>query len=174
MKNYKRIIFLDIDGVVTTSENYGRIDPNCVKKLNKLKDIGAEVVISSSWGYDEGRTEKTLIGCGLELPIVGYTDHYYEDWLCRGNEIEKWLRNNFGGMCTKYGTDYDDVPYYRKHYHDNDIDYEFVIFDDDADMLLGQKDNFIQTDEELGITDEDIEKARKILTRENIDKLNNE
>lgn len=174
MKNYKRIIFLDIDGVVTTSENYGRIDPNCVKKLNKLKDIDAEIVISSSWGYDEGRTEKTLIGCGLELPIVGYTDHYYEDWLCRGNEIEKWLRNNFGGMCTKYGEDYDGVPYYRKHYSEEDVDYEFVIFDDDADMLLGQKDNFIQTDEELGISDEDIEKARKILTRENVDNSNNE
>ena len=68
-------------------------------------------------------------------------------------------------MGTKYGDDYDGEPYYRKHYHEEDIDYEFVIFDDDTDMLLGQKDNFIQTDEENGISDKDIEKAIKILTR---------
>lgn len=130
-----------------------------------MNEIGAEIVISSSWGYDNGRTEKSLQGCGLEVPIIGYTDHYYEDWICRGNEIEKWLRVNFGGMGTKYGNDYDGEPYYRKHYHEEDIDYEFVIFDDDTDMLLGQKDNFIQTDEENGISDKDIEKAIKILTR---------
>lgn len=167
MKDYRRICFLDIDGVVTTSKCYGRIDPECIKKLNRLNEIGTEIVISSSWGYDDGRTEKSLQGCGLEVPIIGYTDHYYEDWLCRGNEIEKWLRDNFGGMCTKYSEDYDGEPYYRKHYHDEDVDYEFVILDDNTDMLLGQKDNFIQTDEEKGVSDEDIDKAIKILTRNN-------
>ena len=70
-------------------------------------------------------------------------------------------------MCTKYGVSNDDgIPYYRKHYHD-DPDYEYVIFDDDTDFLLGQADNFIHVDEQKGITDEDVEKARKILMREN-------
>lgn len=167
MSDYKRYIFLDIDGVLTTAASYGRIDVNCIKKINKLNEFGAEIVISSSWGYDDGRTEKTLKNCGLKIPIVGYTDHYYEDWICRGNEIEKWLQDNIGGMGTKYGINDEGLPYYRRHYRKDEIDYEFVIFDDDSDMLLGQKDNFIQTNEETGITDENIEKAIKILTRNN-------
>ena len=36
-------------------------------------------------------------------------------------------------------------------------------FDDDTDFLLGQKDNFIHVDEQKGLTDKDVEKARKIL-----------
>ena len=70
------------------------------------------------------------------------------------------------GMGTKYGIEKDTgIPYYRKHYNENDVDYEYVIFDDDTDFLLGQKDNFIQTNERTGITEEDVERARKILTR---------
>ena len=171
---YKRIVFLDIDGVLNGINFYmkrkpkqGDIDIECVKRLNKLKDIGTEIVISSSWGYDEGRTEKTLKECGLEIPIIGYTDHFYTEWLCRGNEIEKWLHINCGGMCTKFGVSKDDgIPYYRKRYNDKHIDYEYVIFDDDTDFLLGQKDNFIQTNERTGLSDKDIEMARKILMRE--------
>ena len=145
----------------------GDIDIECVKRLNKLKDIGTEIVISSSWGYDEGRTEKTLKECGLEIPIIDYTEHFHIDWLCRGNEIEKWLRINCGGMGTRFGVSKDDgIPYYRKHYNDKHIDYEYVIFDDDCDFLLGQKDNFIQTNERTGLSDEDVERARKILMRE--------
>ena len=148
MPDYKKIVFLDIDGVLSSipflCKGKGHIDPENVQVLNKLKDIGAEMVISSSWGQDEGNTEKALLDCGLELPIVGYTEHFHVDWLCRGNEIEKWLQVNFGGM-----------------------DYEFVIFDDDTNFLLGQKDNFIHINDNTGITDEDIEKAIKILMREN-------
>ena len=105
MKDYKRIVFLDIDGVMASTpflcKGKGLIDPEKCKLLNTLGSIGAEIVISSSWGYDGGRTEKTLRECGLTLPIIGYTEHFYQDWLCRGNEIEKWFRTNFGGMCTK-------------------------------------------------------------------------
>lgn len=68
---------------------------------------------------------------------------------------------------TKYGVSNDDsIPYYRKHYHEGNIDYEYVIFDDDTDFLLVQKDNFIHVDEQTGLTDKDVEKARKILTRQ--------
>ena len=71
-------------------------------------------------------------------------------------------------MCTKFADDYNGEPYYTKHSHEEDEDYEYVIFDDDTDFLLGQKDNFIQINEEFGLTDEDIDKAIKILNRENI------
>ncbi len=148
MEKYKRIVFLDIDGVLSSwsflKTHKAFIDPNNVKTLNKLKEYNVEIVISSSWGHDDGRTEKTLKNCGLELPIIGYTEHFYSDWLCRGNEIEKWIIEN----C-------------------KEIDYEYVIFDDEDDMLLRQKDNFINVNGEYGLTENDIQKAIDILTRKN-------
>lgn len=149
----KRIIFLDIDGVLAGYEflmtRKGFIDPEKVALLNELEDV--EIVISSSWGYDNGRTEKSLRGCGLTLPIIGYTEHFYQDWICRGNEIEKWLCDTFHGMGTKFGHYYVDSPY------------EYVIVDDDSDMLLGQAEHFVKTNRETGITKEDIEKIKTIL-----------
>jgi len=169
MCSYKRIVFLDIDGCLASipflMKRKGYIDPEKCKLLNTLKNYNVEIVISSSWGYDEGRTEKALKDCGLELPIIGYTDHFHVDWMCRGNEIEKWLIENFKGLGTKYGFSPDGVPYYRHRYGDEQIDYEFVIIDDDTDFLLGQKNNFIHIDRETGITEKDIEKIIDILIR---------
>lgn len=159
----KRIIFLDIDGVLAGYKflcaGRGFIDPEKVALINQLK--GAEIVISSSWGYDNGRTEKTLRERGLELPIIGYTDHVHlgHDWICRGNEIEKWIIEHAHGMGTQYGDEY-----LHKDYQE--FDYEYVIFDDNDDMLLGQKDHFIKTNEEYGVTQEDIVLASKILKLE--------
>lgn len=169
MSDWKRIVFLDIDGCINSERFYvktkgrsGDFDPEAIKLLNQLKDIGAEVVVSSSWGEDGAEQLKNV---GLELPIIGCTEHFHVDWLCRGNEIEKWLFINFGGMGTKYGCDDDGVPYYRKLYGDSTFDYEYVIFDDDTDFLLGQVDNFVHVNRETGITQADIDKARAILER---------
>ena len=170
MGNWKKILFLDIDGVVNSDRWYnktrgrsGDFDPESIALLNQLKDIGVEVVISSSWG-ESGI--KPLQDVGLELPIVGVTEHFYVDWFCRGNEIEKWLLVNFEGMGTKYGCDDSGMPYYRKRYGNELTDYEYVIIDDDTDFLLGQVDNFIHVDRNTGITQADVDKARKILNRE--------
>lgn len=150
----KRILFLDIDGVVNSEKWYvetkgrkGDFDPEVIKLLNQLGELGVEVVVSSSWGEDG---VKQLQNVGLTLPILGCTEHFYTDWLCRGNEIEKWLSDNFGGMGTKYGTKWQDSSY------------NYVIMDDDEDMLFGQKDNFIKVNRETGVTDKDIEKCRQI------------
>ena len=156
--NYAKIIMLDIDSVVNSEDWYnktkgrsGDFDPEAIALLNQLEPLGVEVVISSSWGESGVKALKEV---GLKLPILGCTDHFYQDWLCRGNEIEKWFHDTFGSYGTKYGS---------KHYQK---DYEYVIFDDDADMLLGQIDNFIQTNRQTGLTQADIDKAIKILNRE--------
>jgi len=150
---------LDVDSVVNSENWYnktkgmsGDFDPEAIALLNQLEAIGAEVVISSSWGES---ADKPLKDVGLKLPIIGHTEHFYQDWVCRGNEIEKWFCDNFGSYGTKYGS-----KYYQK-------DYEYVIFDDDSDFLMGQMDNFIQTSRQTGITQADIDKAIKILKREN-------
>lgn len=159
----RRIIFLDIDGVLAsysflasrTPEDYetpgrGFVEPAKVQLLNQLK--GAEVVISSSWGYDNGNTERALIANGLELPIVGYTrrlTHQF-DWACRGNEIEDWIISNVSNFAsTKFG-------------HDEE-GFSYVIFDDDSDFLLGQRFHLIITNGHEALTQEHIDEAKCIL-----------
>ena len=153
----RRIIFLDIDGVLNSTKFFVRskgssaIDRECVERLNTLSDLNPEIVISSSWGDHDGKTSKELKKHGLKIKIIGCTQHFAADYLCRGNEIEKWIIDNLGGMGTKFGTEY------------RNRNYKYVILDDDMDMLLGQGANFIRVDRDEGLTDEDIEVARKIL-----------
>ena len=162
-KTWKKILFLDIDGVLASYDYLlslkGFIDKKKVALLNMLKPYDVEVVISSSWGYNED-TVKQLTACGLELPIIGGTEHFYSDWMCRGNEIAKWLVNTFD----EYNV------YTGKASTYSGKDYEYVILDDDEDMLMCQKDNFIHVDRYTALTEENIKKAIDILERKNLKK----
>ena len=159
-KKWRKILFLDIDGVLASYDflktGSGFIDKEKVALLNKLKPYGVEVVISSSWGYNED-TVKQLTECGLELPIIGGTEHFYNDWICRGNEIAKWLFNTFGDYNVFTG----------RPYNYNGNDYEYVILDDNDDMLMCQKDNFIQVDIDTALTEEHIKKSIDMFERKN-------
>jgi hypothetical protein len=127
------------------NKNYkcGDFDPKVIELLNQLQDLEVKVVISSSW---RDSADKPLMDLGLKLPIIGHTEHFYSDgWLCRGNEIEKWLYDN--------------------HIHEHiDDSYKYVIFDDDKDMLLKQVDNFVWVNSQHGLTQAHIDKAREIFS----------
>ena len=147
----KRYLFLDVDGVCNHKDWYraygysaGDYDPHVIELLNQLSDLDVKVVISSSWGT---MADKPLQDLGLKLPIVGHTEQLssYCEWLCRGNEIAKWI----------------DLNVLQEHIDDR---YEYVIFDDRADMLMEQEYNFVWVDEEHGLTQEHIDKAREIFT----------
>lgn len=166
-KTWKKILFLDIDGVLSSNEfliktggKSGFIDKEKVSLLNKLKPYNVEIVISSSWGYNED-TVNTLISCGLELPIIGGTEHFHTNWVCRGNEIAKWLSVTFDNYSVFNGR-----PFIYEGYKGSD--YEYVIIDDDVDMLMCQKDNFINVDSNTGLTEDDINKIIDILERRNL------
>ena len=60
----------------------------------------------------------------------------YGDWVCRGNLVEKWLIENI---------------------HES---YEYYILDDSPDYLFRQEDNLIHVNENIGLTQEDINKIR--------------
>jgi hypothetical protein len=152
-----KIVFTDCDGVINSEvfftsapkeERETMMDSAAVKLLNQLD--GAMVVISSSWGED---AISVLREKGLELPIIGCTKHVHHQfqWACRGNEIEEWLLSRYGGMGTKFGKDYESE------------NYDYVIFDDDMDMLLGQAEHFIHVNRHYGLTQENIDQAKKIL-----------
>ena len=152
----KRYLFLDVDGVCNHDDWYnhqhfveknwkcGDYDPHVIELLNQLSDLDVKVVISSSWGT---MADKPLQDLGLKLPIVGHTEQFssYTTWMCRGNEIAKWI----------------DLNVLQEHIDDR---YEYVIFDDMAELLMEQEDNYVHIDPRHGVTQKDIDKAREIFT----------
>lgn len=147
----KRYLFLDVDGVCNHDDWYkqkgyhaGDYDPHVIELLNQLSDLDVKVVISSSWGT---MADKPLHDLGLKLPIVGHTEQLasYSNWLCRGNEIAKWIDQNV----------------LQEHIDDR---FEYVIFDDNPEMLMEQEWNYVHINPQHGVTQEDIDKARQIFT----------
>jgi len=155
----KKIIFLDIDGVMNNEVMYelnpayqqkrNEIDPKCIKHLNDLiKDTSAEVVISSVWRYnmDIEALQTIFNNEGFIGKIIDKTPVLRSEYTVRGNEILAWIKNNEELLGQ---------PYYNFR--------NYVIFDDDSDMLYWQKDNFICVDSYSGLTARNVYKATYIL-----------
>lgn len=191
----KRFVFLDVDGVLNHPEWYQRIrkqkgreglkdlpmnvyhmDPIAVQRLNQLK--GAEVVISSSWDYDD-ETVEGLKQAGLELPIIGGIDHieYANLYIARGNAIAKWFNDKYNHSIP-WDYLFDKEGWYNTHVtydgnlfdldrkrivHPDNIQISYVIIDDDADMLIWQQKHFVHVNSNYGLTDTNIETAKAML-----------
>ena len=149
-----RVIFLDIDGVLNSHRTAAayreplmrKLDPVSVKLLHRIvSKADAKLVISSTWRLDPDWL--TLVwGCLREAgwpcdygdcPIIGRTAKYLGIRKVRGDEIDMWLKEN---------PEYDD----------------YLIFDDDSDMLPHQKDRFIHCDGKIGISWDNWSQVRKI------------
>lgn len=147
-----KAIFLDFDGVITVPPKW------CIKaeKLKWLKRIvdetGAKIVISSSWRCGvppslETTIEK-MIGrpkrCPHNRMLNWFIDNLYDVTPIysspRGREIQAWL---------------DQHP---------EVD-NYVILDDDGDMLPSQTYHFVQTNYEDGLTEAEAVRAIKVLNR---------
>ena len=183
----RKFLFLDIDGVLNhddwfESDGYRKnqagwqvsmFDPECVKRVNKiLKETNAELVVSSSW-----RDMKDLpeIFAGVGLPTSFYVTPH-SDIIFRLNPIEDLY--------------VDDIRYWRgseiKYWLDHkDPNANYVILDDDPDMLEEQKYHFIQTSNDKlvtpklyeynkgsGLTDKCMNDAIQILNNGTIKKSN--
>lgn len=148
-----KIIFLDIDGVHNhrdwykqvkkymkdnnlTDDDFFHFDPECVERTNRITDkTGAKIVVSSTWR--KGKTLEQLqelfkkVGFTGDVigktPVLNYRNHI--DLVPRGCEIHHWINNNKGILGT------------------NLLNWkDYVIIDDDGDMLYWQRKNFFQTD----------------------------
>ena len=71
---FRRIIFLDIDGVLGHVGSNERLDPKCIEQLDWLIEAtGAEVILTSSWrdtfGLEE--TQRRLAAAGFRGRLAG-------------------------------------------------------------------------------------------------------
>lgn len=154
-----KVIFLDFDGVITTAKSRWCLDNDKMLLLKRIVDAtGAKIVISSSWrslslkdtisritdtndyfvGGNPFICPKSVVGITPVMRAFRDSDENVTFSLPRGCEIKRYLDEH------------------------REI-YDYVILDDDSDMLLCQKDNFIQTDGIEGLTESDVELAIEIL-----------
>lgn len=166
-----KYLFLDFDGVITTEESLSCLCPKKLALLGQIIDAtDCKLVISSSWRRNTvEQTIKNLsdptrhFNGGMKFPfcdrIVGVTIHAYNYLqkgvhlgIPRGVEIKQWIDTH---IHSDNGKNYE-----RKELNE---DFAYVILDDDCDMLLEQRDNFVQTDSHLGLSESDVQKAIEIL-----------
>jgi hypothetical protein len=170
------IIFLDIDGVFNCQTFYQESYKEAKKKLRKslkrkeitrlnyykgqiceerikwfselCKEINALVVISSTWrsGKSVEQLQEIMDYCGGSFKIIDKTEHLGFE---RGIEISKWLKDNI--TPETHGCHYFDF-------------HNYVIIDDDSDMLLNQKQHFFQTDNFSGLTPNTCYKIKRFIT----------
>jgi len=171
INNMKKYIFLDIDGVLATPKSIegvgGEWKIEDVKQellKNIIDSTGAEIVLSSSWRkWDLESTKEFMKDAGFWFSdlIVGVTIRAYQYIdrttkihlsIPRGVEIHQWIDTNVHSDNGK--------NWKRKKLGE---DYQYVILDDDRDMLYVQRNNFVNTNSTLGLTEEDCEKAVEIL-----------
>jgi len=169
----EKYIFLDIDGVLATPksiEGVGgewRIEDEKQELLKHIIDsTGAKIVLSSSWRKwdiestiefmkEEGFWFADLI-VGVTIRAYQYLDRTKKIHLSipRGVEIYQWIDTNIHSD--------NGINYERKKIG---VDYQYVILDDDIDMLYTQKNNFVNTNSDLGLTKTDCEIAIEVLNR---------
>lgn len=133
-----KVIFLDFDGVLNTSaymmqsrERSEGINPVSVRIIDAMLNLtGAKLVVSSSW-----RIGRTIEELNEILQNKGMTNEVWDVTPqlsgCRGNEIKRWIDVN----------------------RPSDLVFnEYLIIDDDSDMLLEHQNHFIHTAFDCGIT----------------------
>jgi hypothetical protein len=139
----RRVVFLDIDGVLAPIrrwDRYGDLEPACVEVLNEIvASARADVVISSTW-----RHGKTVAELQAMLEAEGFTGRVVDKTPTvvpgakRGEEIAAWL---------------------AEHAVDG-----YVIIDDHIDM--GElRSELVLTHPAHGLRSADARRAIEILTR---------
>jgi hypothetical protein len=179
-----KIIFLDFDGVLNSenwmtsrfdivdnaeiSANYPfyEIDPDAIHWLNEIiRETGAKVVVSSTWR--RGRTIEELTDIlkahNFIGEIIGKTpvfnlerDEDVRYTVPRGCEIEWWYESK------RFKRINWSIDRQREYLQKAEVK-NYIILDDDSDMLLSQREHFIKTSWKTGLTQKDAHLAIKIL-----------
>lgn len=95
----RRVIFLDIDGVLAPIrrwDRYGDLEPACIRVLNEIvAGAGADVVVSSTWrhGKTVAELQAMLEGSGFTGCVIDKTPSG-PPGADRGDEIAAWLEEH--------------------------------------------------------------------------------
>jgi len=154
-----KVIFLDIDGVLKKVQDTNFNGRN-IDNLNELvRKTEAKIVISSTWKNSNGLdfVKKVLEKNGVkadiigEIPIFKIEDPIYgTPKVPRGFEIQSWIEKN----TTMEFVNGEAVVNFIESY---------VILDDQSDMLLDQKNNFVEVDPTKGFDGKCLKEAIEIL-----------
>lgn len=170
----EKFIFLDIDGVIATShtveEGSWGLTPEKQDLLGMILDqTDAKIVLSSSWRKN---TLKDTIdymsekGFRFNDKIVGVTMrayHFIERGvhlsIPRGVEIKQWLDTHVIYPWHAYPEKQKEFKIYDENGNFKmmrsqklGVDYNYIILDDDSDMLLEHYEYFIKCDPMEGLT----------------------
>lgn len=182
MNTMTKIIFLDVDGVINTPP-YVDFNQRCLAQLYRIIDATvADIVVSSSWRCgDVPETKKLFVERGFNFwytdRIIGETCRGYHFTvtgsylaIVRGNEIKTWIDRSLiypwhaqPKLDKEYRIYNEDGSFQKMRSNKQGKDFQYVILDDDSDMLYDQKDNFIHTNGLIGLTEKDADEAIRIL-----------
>ena len=165
-----KVIFLDFDGVLNSENWYRRrfneigtsdisgkyplyeFDPLSIKELNRIiEQTGASVVVSSSWrvGNRIEDLQKMLDVVGFKGEIIDTTPSFYAKGVDsdenrisytvpRGCEIEWWLKETVKFQRINWSLEM------QLEYLEKSIVKNYIILDDDSDMLYGQREHYVK------------------------------
>ena len=167
----RKIIFLDIDGVLNTEhyqgllqyqgkswqDEYGAFfDPNAVKQLKRIIDAtNADIVVESSWKYHGLDAMKELWEVrNLPGRIIDITPSTISDEYLLSNDLE----NIYPSMLHCKGVE---IASWLSKYETQD--FRYVIIDDEYVILDSQLPYFILINPYEGITEEQANQAISIL-----------
>ncbi len=167
-----KVIFLDIDGVLNSEEYFKRwheenlgqkghdhyVDEIAVDRLMDLiQKTGCYIILSSSWRRHN--LPDTILYLSehrsldrIQPYLIGITPRLWQ-YRGRGDEIKR-LMNEWSDWVKR--------GLISEKFKDDKIN-NYVILDDDSDMLDEQKEHFIHTKWAVGLQDSDVEKCLNIL-----------
>lgn len=184
-----KVIFLDFDGVLNSEIWYKRrfnemdmdsivskypyyeFDPLAMQQLNRIiEETSAKVVISSTWriGRTVDELQQLLNMVGFEGEIIDTTPHFFARGsdndgnkisytVPRGCEIDWWLSEKGKFKRINWSIER------QKEYMEKAIVKNYVILDDDSDMLYTQKEHFVHTGMYYGLNEKKATEAINIL-----------
>jgi len=176
-----RLAFIDVDGVLNTRETEeGVIVPHFVSRFAKfVKDTRATPVLSTAWRLSPKSRELVTVAFlqhGLPLPL-SCTPHFKK--APRGDEILTWLQHNTTNLfqrerLTAHPYDVEEGRFTEQNYT---LPVRirvsgFVVLDDKrmrtlkdggTNRHLFTDSHFINTNPDLGFTEEDAVEARRLV-----------
>ncbi len=159
MNTLNKLVFLDIDGVLDTYKSHYMLDSVLLDRLgNILGRTGAWIVVSSSWRC-ENVPDTVEFLTDYDNPRVGSNPFPFTDRIVGVTPILYTVVDDDIDRPATRGEEI--TAYLKAHPCDN-----YVILDDCDEMLGDQRPHLVLVNDEIGLTDNDVEKAVSILNQE--------